>query len=229
MVSHKYKCIFVHLPKTGGEAISSLFEDCDPNIPKHANAIQIKEYLGEKTWNEYFKFAIVRNPFDQVLSMYSHLRKSLYQKEVIRKKYGKTIINPVNACSTAINCSFPKYCESVIKVEQHQVEMERKYWPVNHFAPFLDWISDANGNIIIDYIGKFENLSNEIEIIFNKINKPVVHIPQRNQSKHKHYSLYYNQTSIDTVSKHYQKDIKYFGYQFNDERTVFQKLLNALI
>ena len=226
MVSHKYKCIFIHLPKTGGEAISSLFKDFDPQIPKHANAMQIRNYLGQEIWDEYYKFTIVRNPFDQVLSMYSHLRKSLYQKDILKEKYGKTIINPVNACNTALESSFPLYCKTVLKGSQYQKETDRKEWPVNHFAPFIEWISDDNGKIIVDYIGKFENLSEEIDYIFKKLDRPLIQVPKKNRSKHKHYSLYYNQSAIDIVSNHYKKDFEYFKYTFHDERKKIHQILN---
>ncbi len=226
MVSHEYKCIFIHLPKTGGEAIISLFDKHDNNISKHATALQIRDYLGEDTWNEYFKFTIVRNPYDQVISMYSHLRKTKYQKDIILKKYGKTILNPTIACRTALKYKFPKYCDIVFNKRQKQEEEYRIEWPVYHFAPFIDWISDEKGNIIVDYVGRFENFENEIDFIFNKLNRPKIEIPQKNKSKHNHYSTYYSNKAINIIKQHYIKDIQHFNYFFEDKRSFFQKIKN---
>nr|WP_321452382.1 sulfotransferase family 2 domain-containing protein [uncultured Carboxylicivirga sp.] len=216
MISHKYKCIFIHLPKTGGESITSFFDDNDRNIAKHANALQIREYVGEKIWNEYFKFTIVRNPYEQAVSMYSHLRKPLYQKNEIYKKYGKTILNPILACKVALRKNFPSYCKKIYKRDYKYIEKDRQ-WNINYFSPYLDWITDSDGNIIIDYIGRFENLTEEINHIFKVINKDHQTIPVHNKSNHTHYSTYYNQDARKIINQHYNKDIKYFSYTFDDQ------------
>jgi hypothetical protein len=36
----------------------------------HMPAAQIREYLGEEVWNEFFKFCVIRNPYDKLRSMY---------------------------------------------------------------------------------------------------------------------------------------------------------------
>jgi len=47
-----------------------------PNRPadaqwyNHMPAAQIRKYLGDNVWDEYFKFCVVRNPYDKLTSMY---------------------------------------------------------------------------------------------------------------------------------------------------------------
>jgi hypothetical protein len=36
----------------------------------HLPAVKIKEFIGDAIWNEYFKFTIVRNPFDRLISLF---------------------------------------------------------------------------------------------------------------------------------------------------------------
>src|ERR1044071_3613051 len=43
-----------------------------PNVKwwNHMPAAEIKGYLGDEIWNSYFKFCVVRNPFDQMVSAF---------------------------------------------------------------------------------------------------------------------------------------------------------------
>ena len=85
IISHKSKYIFVHIPKTGGISIEHQFNDSDAMVYtcrgvswsisdklKHASCAHIKRMVGVQAYNEYYKWAIVRNPFDRVISAWWH-------------------------------------------------------------------------------------------------------------------------------------------------------------
>jgi len=44
-----------------------------PKWYNHIPAFKIKDYLGETIWTNYFKFCVIRNPFEKVLSYFFHL------------------------------------------------------------------------------------------------------------------------------------------------------------
>jgi len=100
MLFENKNCIFVHIPKTGGSsleyAISSNIlntnEDVERKayeefsirgnkmgIKRHAHQGNTHSYISEYALfvpiNEYLKFSILRNPFDQVRSLYNQMRK----------------------------------------------------------------------------------------------------------------------------------------------------------
>jgi hypothetical protein len=67
--------IFVHITRTGGTSIEVALAGQDwwqisPQT-KHMSARQIRIQVGEEKWADYFKFSIVRNPWDRVVSMFA--------------------------------------------------------------------------------------------------------------------------------------------------------------
>ena len=93
MISHKLRFIFIHIPKTSGNSLSLFLKDFIDNVVilrssnmgenqgisiicektkkdiKHENITYYRNAYGEKIKN-YFKFTIVRNPYDRILSFY---------------------------------------------------------------------------------------------------------------------------------------------------------------
>jgi len=204
MISDKYKSVFIHYPKTAGESITSaLTPTLEPKAGrKHLTAIQVKNAFGQEKWEKYFKFSIVRNPWDRAVSWYFHLRKK------------GDLLHPLNACQIARKCSFLEFCKIVLR--DNQVQEEEARAGVRHFIPFCEWASDEGGNIILDFVGRFENLNNDFAVICKKIGIPRQVLPHSNGSKHKNYIEYYDDETRKIVEEKYAKDIEYFDYKFGD-------------
>jgi hypothetical protein len=68
MINHDYKCIFIHIPFTNSNFIDDFFDD-GSNLPeeKYLISSQAKEKYADY-WDDYFKFSIVRHPYDRINS-----------------------------------------------------------------------------------------------------------------------------------------------------------------
>src|SRR5258707_15633486 len=63
MINHQYRCIFIHIPKTGGKSVHRFF---GTNWQDHKDISRYAEELTPETFTSYYKFAVVRNPWNRL-------------------------------------------------------------------------------------------------------------------------------------------------------------------
>lgn len=147
----------------------------------------------DKSWDDLLKFAFVRNPWERLVSAYidkiqgnSLLRGS--QLKNYKKKYN----------------TFNKMVQFIKSAKLEELN--------EHF--------NSQTNLLplnkLDFIGRFENLQEDFDIVCDKIGLPRKKLPHENQSKHKHYTEYYDDETRQIVAEKYAKDIEFFGYEFGD-------------
>ena len=157
--------------------------------PRHYN---IQEYLSEyPSVKKYFKFAFVRNPWDRCVSLYFYLFKNEKEPKMsfdfFLRLFGSG--HPVFSSH---------FCEKGV-------------WDV-HYKTQYSYIEGAS----MDFIGRFENLQEDFNITCDRIGIPRQRLPQKNKSKHKHYTEYYNDETRQIVAEKYAKDIETFGYEYGE-------------
>ncbi len=215
VISYKNRFIFIHVPKVAGQSIRSALKKygrvnnyysinklthklriehwfyhfkalCLYGLPNHGTALEIKRKVPKKKWNKYFKFGFVRNPYDWHVSNFNHIKRALNHP-----KYD--ILKNID--------SFKEY-----------LELEVKYNITSKPNTLSKFLTDDKGEIMVDFVGKFEKLEDD----FNKIQKIIginEKMPHLNKSNHKTYKEYYNdQRCIELVNKHNYEDFKRFGY-----------------
>jgi hypothetical protein len=185
--SRKQNFVFIHINKTGGMSITKAL---GLGIKQHFTAMEHKNRLGNSRWKKRFKFTIVRNPWDKVVSHYFHRVKTnqtnLADKRVDFREWVKLTYGEQN----------PYY-----------------YDQPKFFMPQINWLTDEKGDIIVDFIGRFENLENDFRLICKRIGMDV-DLPFVNKSEHKQYQYYYDDTTKEIVRKWFEKDIDLFNYSF---------------
>ena len=81
-------------------------------------------------------------------------------------------------------------------------------------------LTDHNGKVIVDYIGRFENLHNDFKTVCKTIGLPNMKLRHLNRTHHKHYSKYYDEQTKQIVTQIYKKDIEAFDYKFEKQKLI---------
>jgi Sulfotransferase family len=207
MISHKHRCIFIHIPKTGGSSIEDVIwpgERTEADLwmgftspycnkyqtggLQHLLARQIRQEVGADVFNSYFKFAFVRNPWDRTVSQFASMRDRADLRELI----GMTL-----------DTSFSDYLQLT---RQHQhVQWERQ----------VEFLRDENLAPLVDFVGRFEKLKQDAQMVFERLGIRRARLPHRNRSRHPSYLTYFDDQSREWVHTHYKEDVELFGYHFN--------------
>ncbi len=195
MISHKHKFIFTHIPKTGGTSITRAL---NPNAGIKNKPL--KE-MPLKDKEDYFKFTFVRNPWDRAVSMFFFRQKRGW---LTKKKFEDVFCEPLTFKNWAIK--FPlKICFSSTDL-------------CNTDGSYLQswWMKDKTGKINMDYVGRFENLQEDFNIICAKIGMKQKKLSHQNKTKHKPYVEYYDDQTRKIVAQKCSQDIERFGYKFGE-------------
>jgi chondroitin 4-sulfotransferase 11 len=78
------------------------------------------------------------------------------------------------------------------------------------------YLTDKNGEVLVDFIGRFENFGQDLSHVFDMLGLEVsqLEIPHENRSAHSHYSEMYTPETRKIVRERFRKDIEFFGYEF---------------
>ena len=83
-------------------------------------------------------------------------------------------------------------------------------------------IYTLNGKIAVDYIGKFENLKNDLNLIKKKLRLPKTNfeLPHTKNSKLVSISNFYNEENKKLVEKIWQKEFEFFNYKYDFKKNI---------
>ena len=202
IINHKYKFIFIHIQKTAGSSIKNVLHDIKGTKKLHSSHSMIN-VLSLDEYKDYFKFCFVRNPWDRLYSWYN-----MIQQKGNHNDWSKYILENSSNFSEFLDLT-----EVILETNLLEKSSEIDY-PKSISFNQLDYISDNEGNIAVDFIGRFENINKDYDKIMEKIGVKYLPLPHLNKFDHNDYRNCYADKDIEKVYKMYEKDIKYFGYKF---------------
>jgi chondroitin 4-sulfotransferase 11 len=179
-------CIFIHINKTGGSSV----EVALGLKWEHKTAIEKIEEIGRKQWHKKFTFAFVRNPWDKVVSHYC------YRVKTNQTNLGENPIDFTDWVKLSYGEQNPDY-----------------YDKPKMFMPQVDWITDTSGEILVDFVGRFENFEQDFHRVCDRL-KYKAELPHKKKSERGDYQSYYDRESQEIIATWFREDIDRFGYKF---------------
>jgi hypothetical protein len=211
MINHRYNFIFVHINKCAGQSVRrSLPRGIFRRNTRGHNTIMHYFSLCKRKGrdpSQYFKFTIVRNPWDKVVSFYHYHKRRKWEL------FPWTVENEPD---------FIGFIQRLLVENQGALAREifrnRSGASTHHLrlSNSLDWVSGPDGRILVDFIGRVENLQADFDHICDRIGIRRRRLPHANRSSHKPYWEYYDAATREVVAARFQRDIDYFGYRFGE-------------
>lgn len=206
IISYQHRFIFTAVPKTGTHSVrealrrhmgpddieqARLFVEKQFPFPElarlkhgHISLEQVRPVLGQETFDEFFKFAFVRNPFDRFVSYcaFTTSRDGAFQRD------------PKGVMRHFLFVAPPL---------DHMV-----------FQPQHSFLVGKDGELLADGVGRVEQMQESFDAICARIGIPSAPLGQVNRSRHGDYRDYYDPQLIDGVARIYARDLELFGYTF---------------
>jgi hypothetical protein len=169
----------------------------------HMSAIEIREIIRDTHWNTYFKFCVIRNPFDKLVSAFyffdslrANGRRAKNWKDRLKKLYK---VDPTDA-----------------GVTKDPVTRFRSWIRAGGCVIDRDKYT-IDGHICLDYLIRYEDLHGGIKHVCSVLDIPFEpeKIPRlksgiRNNEIPLHE--YYDAETIEIVRSHYKFELDTFGY-----------------
>tara|TARA_Y100000593_G_scaffold95087_1_gene199421 strand:- start:29772 stop:30578 length:807 start_codon:yes stop_codon:yes gene_type:complete len=230
IISHEHKFIFVHIHKCAGtsigesllpylgekdevfgyskegEHLSTINKDTG-KLWKHSTSKEIKDSIDPEIWNNYFKFAFVRSPWEIEISFYHWWKET-------DAKWDRKSKKEIN------NISFDKY---ILKrpwehtILDFIVDKNSDYKQIKPKDIFAREYSLSNLNLNIDYLGRYETLEKDFAYLCGRFNLPNIELKHVNKSRsldnrNATMSYYKNDKTKGRMYNKYYYDIAFLDY-----------------
>lgn len=209
MISFHHKVLFVHIPKCGGQSVEKAFlrdlgldwkerhplllrpkkhNELGPERLAHLYAYEYVKfgYINEIKFTEFYKFSIVRDPIDRILS-------ELNYRKVSKSYFGK---NPVE--------------EYIVKSRQ---KFGINSDIVRHLEPQVNFLFDEKmENILIDKVISINEIESKFQSLKNQIGFINLELKKENVSQSKEWiRADLSQSDSDFIKKIYELDYKFIA------------------
>lgn len=207
LISDSHRFVFVHVRKTAGSSVRRLLAPYALPTPPgpwrkalsraglrrhyhrhvfraHAPIRTARDLMPADLFRAYFKFAIVRNPWERLVSEYEYLlRIPSHGRHRRVKKLG----------------SFAAFV-------QFQIARPTSFqWHA---------LSDERGDLLVDRVYRHDRLQDEFPELCRRLGVPIEALPRLNVAPERDWRGYYDAALAATVAEHWRREIEHFEFRF---------------
>lgn len=185
-VQHNRQLIFVHNPKCAGTSIKLALGIPADDIADH----RVPSYLVHpRTWESYYSFMVVRNPFDRLASSYAYHTSPSYKGFFARR--------------------YPHLKE--LDIASYFELMRREPTAIR---PQVDYMVHNRSPELVNKVCRMERLAADLKDLFGELGV-AANLPHENRTEHKGYRDYFlDDIFAERVQQYYQADLDKLGYRF---------------
>lgn len=219
IIGFRKRFLFIHVPKCAGESIQQLLlEPANAGglfLRKHATYADAERVIGSGI-ADFLAFSVVRNPFEQVVSFYDHLRKPLVMsRDRIERQYpgsGGRLL-PHWASELAMGAPFAEFVRTTYGTGPCAAALPQAQW----FGDLCSWLEDSSGSIAVRRVLRFERLQVEFESLARELGVEGS-LPWRNASGpiegRAGYRQRYDAEARRIVETRFARTLERFSYDF---------------
>lgn len=213
-----YGAVYVEVPKVACSSIKIvLAEALGIELGTEGNPHQVTfpappaRRDGAALYPGLFSFAFVRNPWDRLVSC--------FRDKILGETSDFTGIHPVRGVAYCLahfpvfqpRMTFERFVTAVATIPDEEADV--------HFRSQHRFLTNGSGEIAIDFVGRFETLSRDFDLVSRKLGLPVSELPHvQAVSMRRPYAGYYTARTRGIVANRFREDIRLFEYEFDRPR-----------
>lgn len=187
--------LFIHVPKAAGTSISRALYGRSLG---HFYASDIRAAM-PGSFDRWFKFALVRNPWARLLSAYEFARA------------GRTASAGVFRHEAYLRDPRFASFERFVMEWLPQADLDSED---NIFREQWRYLCDLDGNLIVDHVGRVEEIDATVELISRRLGRKITVGRDNVLGSGEGYRERYTAEMARRVRDIYRLDIRLFGYRF---------------